>query len=94
MINGVVVPVEVSEEELRKVSVMPDEMADQYRAEGNRGLKEVFIEYLVSKMDVTDEQYEDLEDSCEWEEFINTFLNLEDKDIKNKRKIVLPIPWV
>lgn len=83
IINGVSVPVEVSEDELSRNgyhSMTSEAVAEMYRSEGTDNVKIKFLEYLVRQMDITSEQGEWLADSCAWEEFMHGLLYVEDED--------------
>ena len=81
LVNGVLVPVEVAEDELSSIGTkIVEDSIEQFRAEGTMNLKEAFLEYLVKRMDITDVQSERLIDSCEWEEFTHVLLNFEDRE--------------
>ena len=66
IINGVSVPVEVTEEELNSHgyrNTIDEEAADYLRFEGAEIVKTTFLDYLVRLLDVTEEQSEYLPSS-------------------------------
>ena len=83
LINGILVPVEVADEELVNNGY---HKVEEFSSEENgaRAIKEVFLEKLINKMDITDIQSERLMDSSGWNDYYNGLLMLDDEEFADR----------